>query len=350
VSWHSIHVAYHGALDDLVVEAVRPFFATVADRVEAVYFVRHWRRGPHVRLNLRTAGTGLPAEVEAAAQQIIGGYLRARPSAETLVPSDYTALHERLARLEDDPGPLGPWYENNSMRTAPYEPGLGGIWTDFHVETTDLAIRMIDDLRGGRRRLTAGFDLLIATAHRLCGRTRTLTEGYPSFRSHAEGFLCGFPEGPAMRSRFDEQFIRHAGALVARMRTVVADLDEDRPGASFTDEWVRLLGDLQLRAGDLIAEGRPVLRDSAPQGYDPGRAPLSEASPFHRELETVPAWPKIRVAAGFQTYRFALNCLYLHLTKLGVTPIERFLLCHLAANTVEAGYGVTALEVLRGQA
>jgi hypothetical protein len=41
-----------------------------------------------------------------------------------------------------------------------------------------------------------------------------------------------------------------------------------------------------------------------------------------------------------------LNYTYLHMTRLGITPTERFLLCHLAANAVEECYGVSAFELV----
>ena len=49
-----------------------------------------------------------------------------------------------------------------------------------------------------------------------------------------------------------------------------------------------------------------------------------------------------RVGAGDL---LALNCTYLHLTRLGVQPVERLMLCHLAANAVEDAYGTGALSI-----
>jgi hypothetical protein len=347
MSWHSIHVAQHSDLDLLITDAVRPFFRAVDATVGGSYFVRHWRRGPHLRLNLETGTEQLPGEVWAAAERIIGGFLAAHPSTRTLDSAAFADLHDRLARLENDPGPTRPWYPDNSLRIAPYEPGSGGVWTEFHIRTTDLTFRMTDCIRATSRRLTLGYDLMIATAHRLSGRT--LVDGFPSFRSHAEGFLTAFPEGPGLRPQFDLRFARHAEDLVARARTVVAALDRGYGGVPFVGEWTRTLGAVQDRAREAIAAGRLALDDPAPGGPANGLPALAGMSRFHRELEELPDWPRVRTAPWFLAYRFALNCLYLQLTKLGITPVERYLLCHLAANSVEAGWGVSALEVLRGR-
>jgi len=49
----------------------------------------------------------------------------------------------------------------------------------------------------------------------------------------------------------------------------------------------------------------------------------------------------------FLRYRVVLNWTYLHLTRLGLSPRRRFLLCHLAAETIEERYGVSAIGFLR---
>jgi hypothetical protein len=105
----------------------------------------------------------------------------------------------------------------------------------------------------------------------------------------------------------------------------------------------------QARA--LVADGGLRLD---PDGEGPSGSPgtgfagLSEASPFHRELESAQRWRRdIRQSPDFAVYRVVLNCTYLHLTRLGLLPVERFLLCHLAAKAVEAAYGVSAMEAMR---
>ncbi len=49
----------------------------------------------------------------------------------------------------------------------------------------------------------------------------------------------------------------------------------------------------------------------------------------------------------FLRYRVVLNYTYLHLTGLGLTPLDRFRACHLLANAVEEVYGVSGLESMR---
>jgi len=48
----------------------------------------------------------------------------------------------------------------------------------------------------------------------------------------------------------------------------------------------------------------------------------------------------------FQCYRLMLNLLYLQLNRLGIRPIERYMLCHLAANTVEQLFNISAADLI----
>src|SRR5262249_1734713 len=49
--WHSTQIHYYDDdKDGLLLDAVRPLIDDVAADVERVFFVRHWLRGPHVRL------------------------------------------------------------------------------------------------------------------------------------------------------------------------------------------------------------------------------------------------------------------------------------------------------------
>jgi hypothetical protein len=356
MTWYSLHVAYHDDPDGLLLDGVRPLFDQLGAGGHAAYFTRHWRRGPHLRLDVRTGTEAFYDVVLPAARRIVGGRLATHPSTTTLDPFDLLDQHRRLARLEADDGPLLPWYPNNSIHVAPYETRrdvLGSdeavdLLTDFQLATTDHAFAAAEHVRAGGQRLRIAFDLMIATAHVLCGRS--LVDGFASFRSHAEGFLCGFPEGPALRPAWDRHFRAHADDLVARVRTIVSTLDGAEPGTvPLVATWVATMRPVRNRAAALVDAGRLPMDDPAPGRYDPGLAPLAETSPFHQALQTDAAfWRDLQAAGWFRTYRFVLNCLYLHLTRLGVRPVERFLLCHLAAGAVEQAYGVSALDAVRG--
>ncbi|MEV0967814.1 thiopeptide maturation pyridine synthase [Microtetraspora glauca] len=366
MSWESFHIHYHGVQDDLILDGVRPLLARLRGQVEGAFYVRHWKRGPHVRVNVYADARTVDRLVWPAVQEVIGGFLKRQPSTARLVPEEYLALHRRLADLEDEPGPLLPWYQDNSVRRAEYDRRLhtlGGIeaaelLADFYAVTTDLAFQMTDAVRRGGQRLGIAFDLMVATAHALSGIG--VANGFVSFRSHAEAFLELHPEGRGLRHGWEEHRRRNAGQLAARLRAVLAALDAKAPdgwapepdarldrsalATPYARAWVEALAPFRPRAARYIEEGRLSLDPDGASRRSTWTG-TSDDSPFHRELYSTPAWAETRSATWFTVYRLMTNYTYLHLTRLGVTPVERYLLCHLIAGTVEDHFGVSALDV-----
>ncbi|MFG6198652.1 hypothetical protein [Nonomuraea sp. JJY05] len=66
--------------------------------------------------------------------------------------------------------------------------------------------------------------------------------------------------------------------------------------------------------------------------------PGFENPAYHEAIFTDPA---------FLRYRVLLNYTYLHLIRLGLTPLDRFRTCHLLADAVEDVYGLSGLDALR---
>jgi hypothetical protein len=187
---------------------------------------------------------------------------------------------------------------------------------------------------------------MVATAH---GLSRGgITGSFPSFRSHAEAFLNGFAEGATLRPAWDAHAARHAGRLAERVRALVSGIDGERELPPLVRSWLDLMAPIHRQTRDLVADGTLKLDPEEPSTVrSPAFAGLSELSPFHRELESAQRWRRdIRRSPDFAVYRVVLNCTYLHLTRLGVLPVERFLLCHLAADAVETAYGVSAMETV----
>ena len=362
MTWRSIHISYRRDQDALILDAVWPLFTLIRDQVPQTHFVRHWKRGPHLRLNVRTSPDTYAAVVRPAVDEIVGGYLAAHPSTVDLDPARLLPLHERLAELEDEPGPLLPWYPDNSIQEADFDRRLSvlgsqeaaDLLTDFYVDTTDLTFQMTDQVhRRNASRLGAAFDLMITTAHVLC--RGGVTKAFVCFRSHAEAFMATFPEGQGLRPSWNQHYAEHRSTLARRVSAVVATLDSEQTSVPFIRAWVDALTPIGQRAESLSAAGRlsmnpqlPAGGDGATEGNKSHPARLAEVSPFHRALGSNEWWwREIWPSDWFAAFRLTLNYTYLHLTRLGVKPVERYLLCHLAANAVEDAFGVSAMEMIR---
>jgi len=340
-----VHVYYYDDdKTDLVLDAVRPLFQGLAPGVRA-YYVPHWLKGPHLRLNFEADQRIHDELVLPAVREVVGGFLRGRPSTAVADPQRLHTQHKRLAELEQERGALLPLLPDNSIHEADYDQRLHVLGTtdtaellaDFYADTTQLAFDMTEAVRDGGQLLRLGFDLMVATAHALSGIG--FARGFVSFRSHAEAFLSWMPEGEGLRPAWQRHYERHAKALSGRVQAVLATVDAAGPGVPFVRPWVEAMTPYWRRGSELI-ESDMLRLAPAPRLDSAEHAERLRRSPMHRALKDAvvdPVW--------FAKYRLMLNYTYLHLTRLGLAPAERFLLCHLAANTAEELFGRSATEV-----
>ncbi|MBF9133682.1 hypothetical protein I0C86_32815 [Plantactinospora sp. S1510] len=351
--WHTVHIAYHDAdKDGLLLDAVRPVLAGLGADAAESYVVRHWRRGPHLRLNVRTDEETWRSRVWPAIETTVGAYLRSHPSRTVLDQDAALERHRVLALQEHERGPLTPWYPNNSIVAEEFDSRrhvLGSdeaveLLTDFYRDATGALFDMLGHVRAGRdRRDGVAMHLMLVAAHTAPG---PLTSGFVAFRAHAEGFLgvCAHTGAAHVRPAFDAAYRSRAGELADRVSAVVRALDDpDAPSVPFVREWAALLDRYAPRFTSLISDDGLV---------GPPPPPRSSPGVAHSELHQLMLGnesyrERVFSRPEFLHYRVALNYTYLHLTRLGLVPIERFRAGHLLANAVEAVYGVSAVDLVR---
>lgn len=348
---HSVHVHHHGPdTDRLLVEAVRPLVVDL-DRLGCQpWFVRHWRRGPHLRLTVRADEAALRDVVLPAVRAHLDPALAARPVTPVEVDA-VLPLHRRLAELELDDGPLVPWYPDNSWHLAPYDERLAvhgtaeasALTASFLHETNADAFTLVDEAlaRGDGGRRAAVFDIMVLLADRLA--VGGLPFGYLSYRSHADAYLAQVPDGDRRRRAWDDYHRTHATALADRIDALLGPAGDAHPAGGF----VAAVARYQERGCDLRRRGLLPLGDDAGTGPD-RTAEMARLSPFHRALVGNDAWWNgVRTSVEFAGYRLALNLTYLQFTRAGLVPEHRYLLCHLVARTVEERTGRDAVDVVR---
>jgi hypothetical protein len=348
-TWCSVHVHYHDGLDDLILDAARPLFSRLRPAVAQAYWVRHWRRGPHLRLNLRTTPQAFTELVWPAVDDGLRGYLAEHPSTTVLDEQAETVRHQRLAEQEWELGPLGPWMLNNSVHVEPYDPrlhALGGqtsadLLADFHTDATELAFAMLAAARNGADRLTLALNLMFAYAQVTV--PEGVSRGYMSYFSHATGFLGNCVDPPATRATFDRCYHDNRDRLAAQLATVLDTVDGSGT-AAFVPEWLILVRRYRDLAQPLIAS-RAISFDHLVN--QPMSSVWPQRSPHVVDrLFVNNAWQReVRDSDWFSRHRLVLNYQYLFLNRLGITPGKRYLLCYLAACTVQEAFGVSAAAV-----
>lgn len=355
--WQSVHLYYYEEnKDDLILDCVRPLFQQVSHLTRRVFFVRHWLRGPHLRLRFACPDELFLSELKPTLVASVKSYIQQHPSRAQLDLELLEPQYSLLARQEKVDGPLLPLYPDNSLQDIPYDsrvqvlgsPLLASIIEDFYVGSTRHVFAMLEAIRRGYNLQSLCFDLLVTTAQTFGSH---VTRGSISYRSHAEGFLlnCASPE--KMRAQFEQKYATQAPTLTRRLRKLLAALQSSSDLFPFTLAWRNFLQAYWRRAEPLIRSGEldmmPFAHNGLPQIGPQFQANLGRSA-FHSALESDQERKRELYQDGwFQTYRLMLNLLYLHLSRLGLRPVERFLLCHLVADTVEQAFDFNITAMLQ---
>ncbi|MFI9813829.1 thiopeptide maturation pyridine synthase [Saccharothrix variisporea] len=348
-AWHCVHVQYYDPdKDDLILDAVRPLFEQLRPYAERLHLARHWRRGPHVRLFVKTDPDTWTHVVRPHIHTVIGDYLEAHPS--TFVP-DFAhdlAQHRLLAHHERDDGPLTPWLPDNTVHEQPYDsrlhvvrsPETAELMAAFASDTTSLLFTMLSRARNGQdRKDLMALELMLATS---ATARPPITRSFVSYRSHAEGYLHACDKPDAIRQVFEQHYHTHRQSYVDRTRAVLATLAGSPDPTPLAHAWATVCREYAARVAPLITRGLvfpPLPADPPPT---PPRAPMHALMFGNRAFRR-----GVFADPGFLRYRFLLNCTYLQINRLGLTPYERMRTCHATANAVEEIHGISAIDMVQ---
>jgi hypothetical protein len=346
-TWHSVHVYYHDGMDDLILDAARPLFDRLDPAVDQAYWVRHWRRGPHLRLNLRTTPQAFTERVWPMMDDGLRGYLAGHPSTTVLDEQAGTIRHQQLAEQEWELGPLSPWIPNNSVRVEPYDARLHALGSqtsadllaEFHTDTTELAFAMLAAVRNGAHRLSLAGHLMFTYAQLTV--PEGIRRGYLSYFSHAIGYLAHCADPEATRAAFDRCYHDNRDRLATQLAAVLDTVDGTGTVA-FVPEWLSLLRRYRDRIEGLIASRAISFDHLAAQPTSPSWRQRQSTDVVTRLFANEGWRREVYDSDWFGRHRLLLNYQYLLLNRLGITPPHRYLLCHLVAATVQEVFGVSA--------
>lgn len=321
-----------------------------ASEISDAYFVRHWKQGPHWRIvlpdmpmrSIQAFTANLREHLELV--KVTGERDEYRLSA-----SNFSEDHQaRLAELESDQGPFLPLMSDahvDMIRAPERTEMVGGsagakALECFYVETTRSGLGVLEHLDHPAELRQFAFDLMIATVHAFSGVG--LARGFVSFRSHSEAFLNWWPEGKGLREKWDRMSRKAAETLDERAHQIVTQLDCGEALSPLVESWLSSSSGTFQDSAYQISAGRLSI-DPPWSTASRNDAPFDvSASPFHAAEQTGTTLNII----WFSQYRLLLNYSYLQLTRLGIKPGERFLLCHLAADCAERLFEVTASSKL----
>jgi hypothetical protein len=350
-SWPGYRVYYFDRerTDALLLDGVRPALAPAGDRW---FFVRHWHRGPHLKICL-LLDDDEARQVTEPIRRGVADYLESRPSRARLDGPTVLAAHRVLAETEHIDEPLTPLATDNTVVAAAYDRRLeilGGaeaadLFEDFYRATNQPVFTALRAFADGADAWATGMKMMWAVA---ATSGMPLRRAFLSFRSHAEGFIMGSPH-PAETRRFLENSQRpRAEPLADALRGLLADMDAGRPPSLIADV-LTALSELRGRIANAVTDGHVSLPAEGPSKQREWDHRMLRDSPFHEALQRRPDYHLLIAGdRSFQTYRIQLNLLYLHLSRLGLSGLDRMVLAYLAAGAVEDVLGVSALDLVSG--
>jgi hypothetical protein len=328
----------------LLLEAVRPLFDELSGLGTPAYFERHWLRGAHLRL--RFAGVGARfEEIRRRTEETVSAFLERAPSRFAIDPADQLRQHRRLASLEGVSEPLTPLEEDNTLvfevERESRDPAKAQCLREFYLATNGLVFGDLKEIAGGFSSIyDLAIDLMIVAGQHFYRSPSepSLRESLVSFRSHADAFIANTPRPDAVRAHFQSQSRLLRAVVSERIRRLETWSADERHLLAFARPLE--IGTEQLASLDpSIVFGDRGLEWSETWLVNSSLHATIAASPSYRRFMFESAW--------FLRYRISLNLTYLHLSRLGLLPVERYMLCQLVADAAEEVYSVSALELVR---
>ncbi|PYC80216.1 hypothetical protein C7C46_13075 [Streptomyces tateyamensis] len=260
--WLSAHVFHHGTTDQLITEAVLPLVEELrADGlVRRAFFLRHWERGPHLRVRLQVEPQHAAA-LRALVEQRLTGYLAAHPGPTDADPEQLGVTLRHLGRLEHggdaDPELYRP-EPPNTVRWIDYRPELakyGGasgvaVAEDVFDAGSTLAGQVLRQGVNDNARLGVALQLLLLTSRSLDLDEAATAVFLRSYRERWQGYL---PDAAKMFAAWERQY-QHQRAQYAAL---VEDLRAGRPiGRGVGAYWERTMAAAVARLRPLVAAGQ----------------------------------------------------------------------------------------------
>jgi hypothetical protein len=331
---------YYSWLDRLILGCVRPVLAQHRARLTHAYWERHFAGGLHIRVQLR----GEAEDVDAAAAELLAAireFIDAQPSPDMPAYSP-----ERAALLLQHEGmpPKGALeYRNNVIvdaSDAPFlpeslSPDAVTLFHDFQHDAMPLVELILEDPRPRREVMLRLFFLQALVVG------GDLRRGSVSWRSHWEGVAASW--------RSERLIERVRGTYEAQrdhVRTVMLDVLAIHEARAWDRDpvllaWRTLVVAYRESIRRTLKQGRQLTRqpadaESARTFRTTAEARLRRDSAFMRTLCSDEVFlTSIQHAHPMLVARVLVNLLYAVVAAVGLTPLDKFLLCHCAYRSVE---------------
>lgn len=260
--WLSCHVFYHGDADGLVVDLVLPMLDDLLRRelVQRRFFLRHWERGPHVRIRMLVGSRDVDA-VRAEVEARITAHLAEHPGPLDVDQGRLQTSLNKLSVLEHGStanAEVLTAEPPNVLRWIDYEPEsakYGGpdgvrIAEDVFDVSSLLAGQVLRQVASDGARLGIALQMLLIACRSLGLDPAARAVFLRSYQERWQGYL---PDAPRLLSAWAKQYEHQRETY----RALLADLDAGAPiGKGVGLRWEQTLDDAIRRLRPLVENGR----------------------------------------------------------------------------------------------
>jgi hypothetical protein len=360
--WQAVRVAYFD--DDkqaLILGPLQAATQLLAERfgIAQSLLLPHWKFGPHVDIVFRCPPERLRTEVLPALRGLIEPWLVLHPSTTALEPQAYEALSRQIGASELEPGPYLPLLADNSITVAPYRPSRALPLPELQDSKERFLAASLAPTLALLRLKSEDSDSFLLTLAAMMGMAAGTYEaggfdrGYFSFRSHAEFFFAAYDQQGRLRQRFDALGLRLQQRLDAMLAAVregrLEQVPLDAPWRGVLRSWRSALEATAERHRQVVREHYDTLL--ADQTLSQLAREVYTATPQRHRIESTQTSAmgvafatadglRIQRSPEFIAYRNTVNFFYLLLPILGVSPQQKFCLCHLVAGSAERLSGI----------
>ncbi|WP_369831286.1 hypothetical protein [Cryobacterium sp. N21] len=263
-------------------------------------------------------------------------------------PANFVNMHTKLATYEKNTGVLFPWQRDGQVTRSAYKPAgedrqansaLNGILIEFQRRSLELDVLSMTSLTKPADLLAYAFDLITVVSHSFADGS--IQSGFVSLKSHSEAYLAGGGMAET-RGAWEKMYLAGGSSMRERLSNIV-----EAAGSGQSESRIQNFVDILIETAGVapLSEIFPA----SPAKTGARSVDMWPTSAFHARLAANSRWQlDTRESDWFRRFRLVLNLTYLHLTKAGLTPHQRFMICTLISNSVEDLYGVSALRMLEG--
>lgn len=375
--WNVIRVAYFDNDKALILLGpIAQVVELISKQSLPVHVTSHWKFGPHIDVLVECDQALFDSEVYPSCAATIQAWLAENPSSTELVPENYEKLSYQLAMSELEPPPYSPLMQNNTVTVGAYQrsqsiniEGFHGTKERFLTHSTPLLFALLKLKKADPNMFfTTLVYMLAATAAQF--RPYGLKRGYISFRSHAEFFFEHFDQGNQLRAKFDALDKNYSALIDANIEQVALnqlDAIQLHPGQkTILQNWHQVLNQTFNDNLSVVNENYEAIinEDNEVSSTEQNFATLAES--ISRDVPEEIDKPSKVYNTGkvvnsameheegrrlfrshdFIAYRTTVNYFYLLLPVLDITPIQKFSICHLVANSTERVFNISWKDVI----